>query len=136
MKIDLSNKTKEERMRLFEDYIYKRSLHRSQPFFITVANLRKKFKLSHLKDGKRIDAFFERIMVKEVHPLIHKVLERNKNLNNNRPKRGNVRRNYTNKINGTNSKYKIVDDVLKEEGINSNYNNENERKDIQNDGQK
>lgn len=68
-KIDLSNKGKDERRKMFESYIKGRLFHSKQTQIIDVKSLKNKFKVTHLKDKDRVDSFLQRMLIHEIYPL-------------------------------------------------------------------
>lgn len=84
-RIDLSNKTRDERKKIFEIYIEKRMEHSTQIQAISIKQLRNKFKVSHLKDKERIEAFLNRMLVNEINPIQIRMYDE-KRLNKNKEK--------------------------------------------------
>ena len=68
-RIDLTNKSRDERRKIFEHYIISRIQHSTQMQAISVKQLRNRFKLSHLKDKERIDTFLYRMLINEINPI-------------------------------------------------------------------
>lgn len=87
MRIDLSNKSRQERKEIFSKYIKSRLFHSKQAQVIDVKSMRKRFKVSHLREKDRIDSFLHRMLTNEIYPLqikiadeyrLHKIKQRSK----------------------------------------------------------